>query len=80
MDEDESVFIGSTLDNLGVTHTPAEGEFITDALVLLKVVDSEGGVSLRFAWSDGMSWIERLGMLRAADTIETNDLSDGGGE
>jgi hypothetical protein len=63
--------IGNLLDSLGVAHTPEDGEMVSDALVLLKVVDAEGYVSLRVAWSDGMSWIERLGMLRAAEANET---------
>ena len=58
------------LDALGVTHTPNDGEIVTDAVVALKVVDADGRVSLRLAWSDGMSWIERLGMLRAAERVE----------
>lgn len=33
----------------------------------------DGQVTLLMAHSDGMSWIERLGMLRAAERIEGND-------
>lgn len=62
--------LGDIVDSLGVTHTPDEGELITDVVVLMKVVDDEGRVALRTAWSDGMSWIERLGMLRAAERVE----------
>ena len=68
--------IGNLLDSLGVTHSPADGELATDAVVLLKVIDPDGGVGLRLAWSDGMSWIERLGMLTAAEHIERMDCGE----
>lgn len=70
--------LGNLLDSLGVVHTPDEGEMVTDAVVLMKVVDEHGGVILRTAWSEGMSWIERLGMLHAAEASETpsGDWSD----
>lgn len=70
--------IGNLLDSLGVTHSPDEGEMTTDAVVLLKVVDMDGNVSMRLAWSEGMSWIERLGMLTAADHIERMDCGERG--
>ncbi|MBK6887062.1 MAG: hypothetical protein IPH03_11970 [Tetrasphaera sp.] len=43
------------------------------ALVLLKVVDATGDVRLILAYSDGMDWITRLGMLTAATTKRTPD-------
>lgn len=46
------------------------------AFVLLKVIDDQGGVALRLAWSDGMGWIERIGMLRAAEHIELPNESE----
>ena len=68
--------IGNLLDSLGVTHTPDDDELISGAVVLLKVVDTEGNVTLRCCFSDGMSWIERLGMLRAAEQSDLADLAD----
>lgn len=62
--------VGDLLDSLGVKHSPNEGEIISDAVVLMKVIDADGRVSLRTAWSDGMSWIERIGMLRAAERAQ----------
>ena len=58
------------LGALGVDLTVGEGELVSDALVLLKVIDAEGGVRLRVINSDGMSWLERLGMLTAAEHLE----------
>lgn len=58
------------LKNLDVTLPINDGEMVTDALVLVKIVNLDGGVNLRVSWSNGMSWIERLGMLHAAEILE----------
>lgn len=68
--------LGDLIDSLGITHTPEDGELVAAAVVMLKTIDTEGRVALRLAWSDGMSWIERLGMLRAAEHIELPDDDD----
>ena len=65
--------IGQLLDSLGVTSTIAPDDLPVSALVLLKVVNANGGVRLSAAWSDGMDWITRLGMLTAATASETPD-------
>lgn len=62
--------IGDLLNSLGVEHTPLDGELVAGAVVLLKVIDADGHVALRTCWSDGMSWIERLGMCRVAMEID----------
>ena len=43
------------------------------AVVLLTVEEPDGHVSLRCAWSEGMTWVERLGLLRAAERAELPD-------
>lgn len=68
--------IGDRLDGLGVTASIRDTDLVTDAVVVLKVLDESGGVRLSIAWSDGMSWIERLGMLHAAELIERPGPSD----
>jgi hypothetical protein len=67
--------IGQLLDNLGVAAAIAPDDLPVAALVLLKVVDIEGGVRLSLAYSDGMDWVTRLGMLTAATASETPDPS-----
>ena len=62
--------LGELIDSLGVAQRLADDELVEGAVVLLKVVDDDGEVTLRAAWSDGMSWIERIGMLRAAERCE----------
>ena len=71
----ESQPIGQLLDSLGVTSTIAPDDLPVAALVLLKVVDATGDVRLILAYSDGMDWITRLGMLTAATASETPDAS-----
>lgn len=59
--------IGDLLNALGVAYQPQDGDLVVSALVLMKVVDEDGNVSLRTAWSEGLSWIEHVGMLHVAE-------------
>ena len=65
--------LGQLIDSLGVTQEVRPGEQVCGAVVLLTVQDTDGQMSLRCAWSDGMSWVERLGLLRAAERAELPD-------
>ena len=62
--------LGSTIDALGVTHSPDDGELIASAIVLMRVIGADGEESIRFAYSEGLGWVERIGMLRVAEKIE----------
>lgn len=62
--------IGRLVDSLGVEHRPADGELVLGAVVLLKVMEPDGEVSMRSAWSPGLSWMERVGMHQAAAQSE----------
>jgi hypothetical protein len=62
--------IGIIIDGLGCSASLEEHDLIADAVVIMKVIEPDGSVRLSIAWSDGMSWIERLGMLRAAEHID----------
>ncbi|MEV6124390.1 hypothetical protein AB0M23_28435 [Streptomyces sp. NPDC052077] len=42
------------------------------AIVLMKVVETDGSTRLSMSYSDGLGWIERAGMLRIAETTETS--------
>ena len=61
---------GDLIDSLGVPHEVEPDEQLCGAVVLLTVEEPDGHVSLRCAWSDGMTWIERIGLLRAAERAE----------
>lgn len=65
--------IGDLLDSLGVLAELDDDDMVSDALVLLKVVDSHGAVSLCIAQSDGLSWLDQLGLLAAADAVTKQD-------
>jgi hypothetical protein len=62
--------VGPFLDGLGITTSLEEGDLVPDAIVILKRVNAQGDVSLSVAWSEGMSWLERRGMLRVAEQME----------
>jgi hypothetical protein len=61
--------IGQLLDTLGVEQDLEDGDLISDAVVVTKVVDANGRVSLGIASSESCSWIDQLGMLTAASDI-----------
>lgn len=69
--------IGGLLDSLGVTHTTEEGELVSDAVVVLRVVDNDGDERITITWSDGLSWVTRAGMLHHALHEETADSERG---
>jgi hypothetical protein len=62
--------LGELIDQLGVRQQVDQDETVCGAVVLLTVQEPDGHLSLRCAWSDGMSWIERIGLLRAAERAE----------
>ena len=54
----------------GVKQQIDPDEKVCGAVVLLTVEEPDGHLSLRCAWSEGMTWIERIGLLRAAERAE----------
>lgn len=63
--------IGQLIDALGIEATVGPGELVSGAIVLLKVVQEDGSTRLNLTYSDGLGWIERVGMLRVAEQIES---------
>jgi hypothetical protein len=68
--------IGDALNALGITATITKDELVAGAIVLLKVLQTDGQVRLSMCHSDGLGWIERAVMLRVADVVETGDARD----
>ena len=66
--------MGQLLDSLGLDLDLDDGELVAGAIVLLKTVDEDGDVGLRIRWSDGMGYLERMGMLHAGQLIEDTNL------
>lgn len=65
--------LGELIDAQGVSASLYEEDLVAGVVVLLKVVQPDGKVRMSLAWSDGMSWLERVGMLRVAETSERED-------
>ena len=63
--------IGDLIDSLGIEASVGPGELVSGAIVLLKVVQADGSTRLSMTSSDGLGWIERAGMLRVAEQLET---------
>jgi hypothetical protein len=61
--------IGSIVDSLGVQLDLDEGDIITSTLILCKVVQEDGTVTLGYAHSEGMCWIECVGLITAGSDI-----------
>ncbi len=62
--------LGELIDELGVKQQIDPDVKVCGALVLLTVVEPFGHLSLGCAWSEGLTWIERIGLLRAAERAE----------
>lgn len=59
--------IGETIDALGVRRNPLpEGHMVSDAIVLMRVIDADGVTYISQVWSEGMDWISRRGLMEAA--------------
>ncbi|MFJ6239574.1 hypothetical protein ACIQH0_36440 [Streptomyces griseus] len=61
--------IGQLLDTLGVTADLDDGDLVTDALVILKVLQPDGSIALSIGATDTRDWINQTGLLRAAIDI-----------
>ena len=72
--------IGDRLDSLGVRATIPGGALISGAVVLLDVVGDDG-THVSIAWSEGMSWVTRRGLIEVARDMERHDpVSDDEGD
>lgn len=58
--------IGQLLDTLGVTADLDDGDMVTDALVILKVVQPDGSIAISVGASDSRDWINQRGLLHSA--------------
>jgi len=68
--------IGHILDAAGCVATIADGELVGGAVVVIKVIEENGDVRLTTCWSDGLTWFERVGMLRIAEQMDMPTDSD----
>ena len=67
----KEIKVGELLDSLGLTAPVANGDMVTDAIVVMKSVKPDGTVVLLKGRSEALDWITALGMLTAAVEIES---------
>ncbi len=60
---------GPILDGLCVTIDLADGDLVESALVITKVVDADGGVTVSLSSNESMSWLDQLGLITAANDV-----------
>ena len=58
--------IGQLLDTLGVTADLDDGDLVTDALVILKVLQPDGSIAMSIGATDTRDWINLRGLLHSA--------------
>lgn len=66
--------IGQLLDTLGVTAELDDGDLVTDALVILKILQPDGSIALSIGATDTRDWINQTGLLRAAIDISEGNI------
>ena len=54
----------------------ADGDIITDAVIVSAVSNVDDGLRLSIQTMDGTSWITAIGLLRAAEGIQLADIED----
>jgi hypothetical protein len=73
---DEQPRLGSIIDSLGCSPELKEHDLVDSAVVILKIVEPDGTVRLSTCWSENISWLERVGMIRSAEQREHRDTYD----
>jgi hypothetical protein len=69
--------IGAALDGMGIHSTLKDGDLIDGAVVIMRVIESDGRIRHSQAWSEGLDWITRRGLLEIArDTDRQAPIPD----
>lgn len=63
------------LDHLGIEVDLDEGDLVASAVLIAKIVKPDGEVVLAISNSEGVSWIEQLGLLAAAHQASRSDAA-----
>ena len=70
--------LGQIVDNLGCELGDwADGTLPSAAVVLLVGIDPDGDPILHARFSEGMSWLERVGIIAAANADEMAGFNGG---
>lgn len=62
--------LGSLLAAQGMKLTLDADELVESAVLIVKVIDSDGDACIRTAWPPGMDWITRRGLIEVARDVE----------
>ncbi|WP_372595665.1 hypothetical protein [Actinotalea sp.] len=54
------------LDALDIRTGLNDGDLVADAVVILRIVTTEGRSDVRTTWSAGMDWVTRRGLIEVA--------------
>lgn len=60
---------GPILDGLGVSIDLADGDLVSDVVIIAKVIDSDGNVSVSISSNESLSWLDELGLISAASDV-----------
>ncbi len=60
---------GPILDGLGLTIDLSDGDLVSDAVVIAKVVSGDGSVSVSLSSGESMSWLDQFGLIAAAHRV-----------
>lgn len=61
--------IGQLLDSLGVVAELEDDDLVSDAVVLLRTTPAEGPGGVTIAASDGLNWVDQIGLIRSSQVI-----------
>lgn len=67
---EETQPVGPILDARGVAVTLPDGHLVGDAVVLMRVLSDDGSTYVKQAWTEGMDWISRRGLIEVARDAE----------
>jgi hypothetical protein len=72
--DDTTMNAHELLTYLGIGFTLNPGDLIAGAVIVAKVIDTDGDVVVRTSWSDGLDIFQRVGLFRTAERQELHDL------
>lgn len=64
------IVAGAQLSAPGLLGELDDGALVSDVILLVRYVDKDGRVGLTSAYSEGLDWIARRGMIEAVRDVE----------
>ena len=69
--------LGQLIDALGLQAELEEGELVSGAVIILETIEADGDVTMQIIEDESVSWVKRLGMLKAALEVSMADIGAG---